>query len=150
MCWKTLTVIAALAFGDVVYATPGVEVRTVEHLGQNYTVATIDLNETELHLYGQTKKYHAPKTFADLKAAMAADGLQLKLAMNAGMYKPNYRPVGLHIERGHLSAPIVIGASGGNFGMQPNAVFFVDHSGAHVVQSEQYSATTEQVVLATQ
>ena len=95
---------------------------------------------SELHLVGQTERLGAPKTFGALASALEGEGSELLFAMNAGMYSPSFRPVGLYVEAGSQRKALHTGASGGNFGLQPNGVFFVDDAGPHVVATERYRA----------
>ena len=131
-----------------VWAAEGVTVRTVEWKGARYTVVDIDLDQARIDLYGQRPP--GPKTLDAVRAAELAEGRELVVAMNGGMYHPNHRPVGLHVERGEERAPLVRGASAGNFGMLPNAVFVVDDIGAAVVDTEDWQRGPDGVWLATQ
>ena len=61
---------------------------------------------------------------------LRAQGDRLVFAMNAGMYHPDRRPVGLYVEDGAAGAPLVTRAGPGNFGMLPNGVFCIRDDGA--------------------
>ncbi len=45
---------------------------------------------------------------------------------------------------------MIRGASGGNFGLLPNGVFYIDNAGAHVVTTPEWQRPAEGVWLATQ
>jgi uncharacterized protein YigE (DUF2233 family) len=65
-----------------------------------------------------------------LEAALAQKGETLLFATNSGMFRPDYRPVGLHIEAGkELVALDEQRGPEGNFYLQPNGVFFVRENG---------------------
>lgn len=64
-------------------------------------------------------------TFDRLRGMVEGQGLTLLFAMNAGMYHPDRRPVGLYREQGREVAPLVRSAGPGNFGMRPNGVFCI-------------------------
>ena len=66
--------------------------------------------------------------FADVEAALP-DGERLVFAANAGMYHRDRSPVGLYVEGGVETAPLVTRAGPGNFGMLPNGVFSVRTDG---------------------
>ncbi len=51
------------------------------------------------------------------------------LAMNAGMYGPDLKAIGLLIEDGVELAPINLNEGPGNFHLMPNGVFFIDTEG---------------------
>ena len=126
----------------------GVTVREMVWKGAEWTVVEVDLDRARIDLYGQRPP--GPKTLDAVRAAVAAEGRTLVVAMNGGMYHANRRPVGLHIERGEEAAPIVRGPSPGNFGMLPNGVFVVDAAGAAVVDTVAWTRAADGVWLATQ
>lgn len=78
-----------------------------------------------------------------------AEGEALAFAMNAGMYHPDRRPVGLHVENGATVAPIVTAAGPGNFGMLPNGVFCADQDFA-VIESRRFAQDAPACRIATQ
>ncbi len=62
-------------------------------------------------------------------------------AMNAGMYHPDWRPVGLYIENKQQIAALVQGQRGsGNFFIQPNGVFYTTHGKAQVTTTARFKA----------
>jgi uncharacterized protein YigE (DUF2233 family) len=80
-------------------------------------------------------------SFARIDAVLEPQGRKLAFAMNAGMYHSDRRPVGLYIEQGQQSAPLVTSAGPGNFGMRPNGVFCILRDGGFaLVESRQYAA----------
>jgi len=79
-------------------------------------------------------------SFERIEAKLATQGLGLGFAMNAGMYHPDRRPVGLYVEAGETQARIVTSAGPGNFGMLPNGVFCVKDGGFAVVESRAFAA----------
>jgi uncharacterized protein YigE (DUF2233 family) len=129
-------------------AADGVSLRSVEWKGAAYTVVEIDLGQARIDLYGQLPP--GPKTLDAVEDEVKAEHRSLVVAMNGGMYQPNRRPVGLHIERGSERAPIVRGGSKGNFGMLPNGVFVIDEEGAAVEDTVAWNRDSDDVWLATQ
>ena len=79
-------------------------------------------------------------TFARIEAELAPQGLGLGFAMNAGMFHPDRRPVGLYVERGETRARLVTSEGPGNFGMLPNGVFCVQDAGFAVIESRAFAA----------
>lgn len=77
--------------------------------------------------------------FDRVDAVLADEGRQLAFAMNAGMYHPDRRPVGLLVERGEARAPLVTSAGPGNFGMLPNGVFCIADR-FRVIESRAFAA----------
>lgn len=89
------------------------------------------LNDAEGAPYG---------TFARIEAALASDGLALGFAMNAGMYHPDRRPVGLYVEAGEARTRLVTSEGPGNFGMLPNGVFCIGGDGYAVIESRSFAS----------
>ena len=89
-------------------------------------------------------------TFERLREAVAAGGGTLVFAMNAGMYHPDRRPVGLYVEGGLAASDIVTAASAGNFGMRPNGVFCVKADGFAVIESRAFAKAPPDCSYATQ
>src|SRR5262245_47197092 len=76
--------------------------------------------------------------FDALRKAYTGEGLTLEFAMNAGMFHPDFRAVGLLVVKGKTLAPINRAAGPGNFFMQPNGVFMIDADGARVLATHEF------------
>ncbi len=126
---------------------PGVDARYIEHAGVQFRVVTVDLRVATLDLYGQGKR-GKPRTIAALEETLGRGGMRRIAATNAGIYQPNFLPGGLHIEEGVELGKLNLRDGKGNFHLKPNGVFYVDDSGAHVVDSAAYGA--KNVRIATQ
>jgi uncharacterized protein YigE (DUF2233 family) len=85
-----------------------------------------------------------------LRDALAKRGKTLEFAMNAGMYQPDFSPVGLFVADGRELVPLNRRRGSGNFSQQPNGVFLVDDQGARVLTTEEYADAKLQPLLATQ
>ena len=84
-------------------------------------------------------------------AAMRGGGAPLKLAMNAGMYHADMRPVGLLVEDGHEVSPLETADGAGNFYLKPNGIFFVGEDGrAGVMETAVFAEAKLPVRYATQ
>lgn len=88
-------------------------------------------------------------SFTRINDALAAEGRTLGFAMNAGMYHPDRRPVGLMIENGTERARLVISDGPGNFGLLPNGVFCIADR-FRVVESRAFAADAPSCRYATQ
>ena len=85
--------------------------------------------------------------------AAAAQGAAspLKLAMNAGMYHADMRPVGLLVEEGRELSPLETVDGAGNFYLKPNGIFFIgEDGGAGVMETAAFAAAKLTVRYATQ
>ena len=70
------------------------------------------------------------ESFERLQAALAREQKKLVFAMNAGMFHPDMKPVGLLVIDGREIAPINRSTGSGNFYLQPNGVFLIDAAGS--------------------
>lgn len=115
-----------------------------------YTVMRVDTRNEQLQLFlydEQGKPLHRLKR---LDTWLKSQGKRLRFAMNAGMYEPDYAPVGLHVENGRELAPLNLAEGEGNFYLKPNGVFLLGADGPKVVESSHYPALARGVRLATQ
>lgn len=89
-------------------------------------------------------------TFAAVDRALAAGRKKLLLAMNAGMFHPSYRPVGLLVQGGKVTSPLNRSKGKGNFFLEPNGVFFIGEKGAGVVETSAFARLEQSIEWATQ
>lgn len=115
-----------------------------------YTVVTIDTSKDQLELFLADEEGKPFRGFAPLNAWLSAKGRELDFAVNAGMYHPDFTPVGLLVIDGKELAPLNLGKAAGNFFWKPNGVFFINARGPRVVESSVYPALAKGVRLATQ
>ena len=115
-----------------------------------FTTVRVDLQANRLELFLRDEQGRAFNRFDSLKAWLAGRNQQLRFAMNAGMYNPDFSPVGLLVENGHEISPLNVTDGTGNFFLKPNGVFFLSESGPRIVETTEYSAVAHGVRLATQ
>ena len=123
----------------------------MQHDGQGYVVCQIEAaDEPRLRLW-QDGADGKPLMGFSAKRKTLPGGQRLQFAMNAGMFHPDYRPVGLLIIDGQEISPIVTAGGGGNFGMRPNGVFCTggDQPFA-VIESRAFAQTPPACRMATQ
>lgn len=71
--------------------------------------------------------------------------------MNAGMYDPTGRPIGLYVEKGATRYRLNLRDGPGNFHLKPNGVFLVDDRGrASIVPSPDFAKARPKARWATQ
>ena len=114
-----------------------------------YTVCTVPFG-ADLRLWWRADDGLPVATFGRLSDMLARQGLHLGFAMNAGMFAPDLRPLGLTIIDGKTLHPLVTRASAGNFGMLPNGVFCVADDRFAVLETAAYAATAPACRYATQ
>lgn len=138
-----------LAFAAVLLPQDGraAECRNLAFEGVSMTVCEVRQGE-DLRLF-----HSGPEgvlgSFAAVDELLAEDGKTLAFAMNAGMYHADRSPVGLYVENGRQSAPLVTRAGPGNFGLLPNGVFCIDE-GFFIVESRSLASSARACRFATQ
>lgn len=131
--------------------TPGLELRHLEFEGTRYEVVTLDLRRVRLEMHWKDARGQTLKRFQNLEAELSRRGKHLLAAMNAGIFDTDFRPLGLHIERGRVLRPLNTRQWGyGNFYLQPNGVFLIGPGGARVLSTDAYQAQRPTVLEATQ
>jgi uncharacterized protein YigE (DUF2233 family) len=116
--------------------------------GRAYTVCTIDLERHDLRLMWRDGLGLPYGGFARLPRQL--DGQPLVFAMNAGMYRHDLSPVGLHVEGGRTLSPVSTADGPGNFHMKPNGVFYIAGGRAGVATTEAFLARAPAAEIATQ
>lgn len=123
---------------------------TAASAGQTITVVAIDTRKETLALFLTDERGRPFGSFSKLSAFLARRKQVLSFAMNAGMYHPDRRPVGLFVVDGHEQVPLNRALGHGNFFLKPNGVFAMTDSGPVVVESSGYPALARTVRFATQ
>jgi uncharacterized protein YigE (DUF2233 family) len=118
--------------------------------GGSFTVCRVHLDREKLQLFWRDDAGQPYQNFAVLRDALAKKGKTLEFAMNGGMYKPDFSPVGLFVSDGRELVPLNRHRSFGNFSQQPNGVFLVDDRGARLLATDDYWEQKPQPLLATQ
>lgn len=103
-----------------------------------FTVCEADPKIDDVRLFLHDAEGRPLGTFDNVEAALAKEGLALDFAMNAGMYHPDRRPVGLYVENGQSLSRIVTRAGPGNFGLLPNGVLCLNGTSAQVIESGRF------------
>ncbi|MBV9426249.1 MAG: phosphodiester glycosidase family protein [Bradyrhizobiaceae bacterium] len=104
---------------------------TVE--GAAYTICEVDLRRYAVRLFWRKPDGDPYGSLAALPPTQRAG--RLIFAMNAGMYAPDYRPVGLYVENGRELVRASTKPGPGNFGMRPNGIFYVTGETAGVLDT---------------
>lgn len=115
-----------------------------------FTVFEFDTSAEEIQLFLNDATGRPFHRLENLDKWLATKGKHLTFAMNAGMFKPDYSPLGLYITKGKELVPLNLSSGQGNFFMKPNGVFFLTADGPGIVESSKYSADASDVLLATQ
>lgn len=124
---------------------------TTEFQNNRYLICRFDPAKVDLQLFHVDPITKQPlRNFTRLNEVLARDGRRLTFAMNAGMYHRDMSPVGLYVEHGIETAPLITGEGWGNFHLLPNGVFFLKDRKAAVSEALAYQKTGIEPDFATQ
>lgn len=139
-------VLLAVGSGFVIAAgKPAGPCRVQTFEGDRFTVCRYAQEEHEIRLTTGLRSLPA------LKNSLGADAGRVLFAMNAGIYDPAGKPVGLFVARGKTEHPPTLGGGEGNFFLLPNGVFWIDGAGApHVGDTVVFASAVAKPVWATQ
>jgi uncharacterized protein YigE (DUF2233 family) len=115
-----------------------------------FTACRVNLHIEQLQLFWRDDTGRPYRQFSALRDALQLKGKQLVFAVNAGMYRPDFSPVGLFVTEGRELEPLNRHVGSGNFSQQPNGVFLVEGSSARVMTTEEYGSEHPKPSLATQ
>jgi uncharacterized protein YigE (DUF2233 family) len=116
--------------------------------GSGYIVCEIDLRRHVVRLFWRKPGGEPYGYLAALPPAQRAG--RLVFAMNAGMYDPAYRPVGLYVENGRELVRANTRPGPGNFHMRPNGIFYIVGVTAGVLDTGSFLRERRTVDFATQ
>lgn len=111
----------------------------VEFDDARFTVCALDMAQDDLRLFLRDEDGNILGSFGRVEDSLP-EGTRLGLAMNAGMFHDDRRPVGLYVEEGAQEMRLVTSEGPGNFGLLPNGVFCIENGRAHVVESRAFEA----------
>ncbi len=118
--------------------------------GAPFTICEADPATADIRLFLNDLAGKPLGTFENVNAQLAQQDKALLFALNAGMYHPDRRPVGLYVENGVQTARIVTRAGPGNFGLLPNGVLCLSGTEARVIESRTYAEALPECRYATQ
>jgi uncharacterized protein YigE (DUF2233 family) len=129
----------------------GVQVRQLTHRGSKYTVVTADLRRVQLKLFWKDTSGAKLNSLSRLEAYLEKNGRVFLAGMNAGIFDEGFTPLGLHVERGKTLHALKTRRKGyGNFYLQPNGVFYINASGAHIRDTMEVARLNPSMLEATQ
>ncbi|MFC6592156.1 hypothetical protein ACFP81_09180 [Deinococcus lacus] len=75
------------------------DIRQVQHAGDHYVVANVNLKNDLLRLHWTNPTTRQPYlTFTQLQERLRKEGTPALFITNSGIYAPGFRPLGLHVE----------------------------------------------------
>ncbi|KRB51898.1 hypothetical protein ASE04_10270 [Rhizobium sp. Root708] len=146
--------LAVATLAEAVAAEPCVQ-DTFE--GEAYVVCTVEKGKGDLRLFWKNADGEPYRDFSGFAEALKKRGQSLVFAVNAGMYLPDFSPIGLYVEDGKELRPASTARSDGatdgpvpNFYKKPNGVFFIDGTSAGILPTQEFLKRRLDVRLATQ
>lgn len=123
-------------------AAPGSPLRASEHKVEwNGTIFhTLTVRPAEVELYWESPEGQRFKQFRTLQSYLQGQNKRLRFIMNGGLFEEGGVPCGLLVIDGKSLRPLNMRDAPGNFYLKPNGVFYIDKTGAHIVDSEEYKA----------
>ena len=121
-----------------------------------YIICKPDNGLAGLRLFWNGSDGKPYRTFSSAAKAVSDDGHSLIFAMNAGMYGPDFAPIGLYVENEQELRPAnrQKGESADgpvpNFYKRPNGVFFWDDKAAGILPTDTFLKRRPKVSFATQ
>ena len=117
---------------------------------QPFTVVRVDPASENLQVFWGDEQGKPFKQFDHLSTWLHGKGKKLVFAMNAGMYHPDFSPVGVLVVEGKQVSPLNTATGSGNFFLKPNGVFALSPSGPMIVEAGEYPRVANGIRFATQ
>lgn len=124
--------------------------RPLTYKGDDYKICSIDPRKSTIRLHDLDRGGKPYLTFEALRKTLWADGIFMRIAMNGGMYHPDYSPVGLYVENGVEKQKINTNPGYGNFHLLPNGVFYLLPGSVGVMEAKTFALSGVKPVYATQ
>nr|WP_316654654.1 phosphodiester glycosidase family protein [uncultured Gellertiella sp.] len=122
----------------------------VSQAGGDYIACDFDPARARIELHDADASGKPFGGFDPLFRRLLAEGRLPVFAMNGGMYEADLSPVGLYVEKGHLTKPANLRDGFGNFHLKPNGVFWLKAGRARVSETRAFLDAGVQPDLATQ
>ncbi len=122
----------------------------------NYIICDAKADGTGLHLFWKNGDDEPYRNFSKVADAAASRGETLAFALNAGMYQPDFSPMGLYVEDGRelrsasKTKPARSSGPVPNFYKKPNGIFYLGDKGAEILPTDRFLKQKIKPRLATQ
>ena len=124
--------------------------RSMEYERDAYTICEVDLRKHTVRLYWKRSDGAPYGYLSALPRALEGEAGRLLFAVNAGMFDPDLKPVGLYVEQGRELVQANTRSGYGNFHMKPNGIFYISVDRAAVAETRAFLKQRPQADLATQ
>lgn len=110
----------------------------------------VDTKKQDLKLFWKNENGQHFSSIQNLKLWIEKKNLKLDFAMNGGMYKKDYSPQGLYIEKQKTLVPLDTTKATGNFYLKPNGVFYLTTDNTAKICTTELFKNKETIKYATQ
>jgi uncharacterized protein YigE (DUF2233 family) len=145
--WLAVTITLTMGHSAFAELAP---CRQMVHERNAYTVCEVDLRKRDVRLFWKRPDGAPYAYLSALPRSLDGELGKISFAINAGMFDPALKPVGLYIEQGRELVHANTNAGYGNFHWKPNGVFFVAGGIAGVLETGAYLRQRPHVDMATQ
>jgi uncharacterized protein YigE (DUF2233 family) len=118
--------------------------------GARFTICRFDPARHDLKLILDDAHGQPLRSLDRLRQSLGPQKVQVRFAMNAGMFDNDGDPIGLYVEDGFQRHVVSQTDGPGNFHLKPNGVFWLDDAGGHVAATDAYLAAKPHPRFATQ
>lgn len=122
----------------------------------DYIICDAKADGAGLHLFWKNADGEPYRNFSKLADAAASQGKTLLFALNAGMYQPDFSPMGLYVEDGRelrpasKTTPVRGSTPVPNFYKKPNGIFYLGTKGADILPTDRFLKQKIKPLMATQ
>lgn len=122
-----------------------------DRVDDRFLTITVDPQQDELRMFWKDEQGVIYKNFYTLRDKLAEEGQELTFAMNGGMFREDYSPLGLYVGEYEVKHRLnQVQEAYGNFYLQPNGVFLIDGDNrGHIVKTADFEMSND-VCYATQ
>lgn len=124
--------------------------RKLVYQHEDYTICSVDPATSTIRIHDLDPHGKPYQSFQGLGKKLWQDRIFMRIAINGGMYQPDFSPVGLYIENGVEKQKLNTNPGWGNFHLLPNGVFYIEPGRAGVMESKAYAASGIKPLYATQ
>lgn len=118
--------------------------------GNSFVTYKVDTKKQDLKLFWKNENGQNFGSIQNLKLWIENKKIKLNFAMNGGMYKKDYSPQGLYIEKQKILVPIDTTKATGNFYLKPNGVFYLTTNNTAKICTTQLFRNNGKIKYATQ
>jgi uncharacterized protein YigE (DUF2233 family) len=146
----SLLLLFACQVNNNIKTTATIRINQINFNNNSFSIVLVDLNHSTLSLFWQQPSGEHFRNIQRLDRWLQNRQQRLLVATNAGIFAPDFTPVGLHIEQGRVLHSVNLEDGAGNFFLKPNGIFLIDDRGASIIESSMLPNNLDKIITATQ